>query len=386
MNPLKPFTIILIILLLAIQLAAAETSLTPGSREVAFNPGADQKVEFTVSGYGNIDFIISCPEWITINRDDIMKNGHDFKFFPIVNLPEEIDPPGRRACSIIVVEKIPESKGGITATTQVAAKIFVNVPYPGRYAEMSLLTQNVNKNDPLPIKVRVTNQGKEVLYNIHAKLELKDYLNNTIGTFFTDSETLESGQATEFEKIISTKLYDVGKYYVTATLDYGAEEPRVATNRIIIGEKFVNFIGIQNVTIGQIMRFYVDIESWWGNPIESTYADVRIHNETASISFKTISLKLMPWEKAQLYGFVENSNLGHGVYDVDITLNFDGEKRDFHSVVELYPIAEDETSYIDAIKSIATSPWILVAVVLLVIVFDLLWLRRKKSGSKEAKK
>lgn len=370
-----------LLLIIIPSFSLAEVGISPPLQKITFKPNLEQQISFKVYGYHDVEFESTCPDWITVNRQEVVGEGGTFEVYPRIILPERITPPGKHTCRLIIREPRNEgSPGIISAVAQVASTIIIDVPYPGRYAEIDLVADNVNKGEPLEAVVNIKNQGMETLYNLQVKIVIKDFLNRTVGTFYTDTTTLGSKESLGLKKTIDTRPYEVGKYRVSASLEYGGNSTAFDSENVIIGKKYVDLISITNSSIGNVIKFYLDIESWWGNDIMNVHADVLIYNETQSESFRTVSTPLRPWERLKLYGFLAEHKLGPGVYNADITLVYDGESSEFTRLVEIYAPEESGTGItgLMVLKQAVTSPWIIVVILAIVIVADIMWLRRRR--------
>ena len=343
--------------------AIVEFDFAPGEvRELTFSvhsENSEQEVEVFLGG----DF----DKYASLSAERLVGGGN-FKL--LIRFPDSVELPGRHDLGVGVRE-IPDEQEFIGTKVEVIGLVRINVPYPGRYAEIDLNIKDGNVNEQIPVEVHVINKGKED-FNVDASV---NFLNDGKNIFDISFKPvfLKSGEDRYFRKFLDSTGFKPGNYIAEAIVNYG-EEAR--TSRAFrIGSLFVNITNFtQALPKEGIKRFSVDIESMWNNNVDEVYADVNISNSTKSLGFRTPSANLGPWEKKTLVGFIDTSDL-EGSYKTDIILYYSGQKS--FASGELIVFRE---------KSNYTIALLIGALLIIVILAILIILFVRKRNSKKVKK
>ncbi len=303
--------------------------ISPAIVKLDFAPGVTHEITYSVHSEDpqqEIEAFVGgdLARYATLSEKKLIGGGN---FKVIIKFPDSIDTPGVHNIGVGVKE-VPTEQEFIGTAVQIQGVIKVSVPYPGRYAEAELNVPNGNVNEQIPVEVHVTNKGKENL-NVNVNLEFfKDKGTGEKGemSFFIPFKPvfLETTQDRYFRKFLNTSDFKPGNYVAEAVVSYG-EETRV-NQRFRIGSLFVNITNFSDsLPKGGINKFHVSIESMWNNYIKEIYADVNISNGTKIVAFRTPPVDLNAWEKKDLEGFLDTSEL-NGEYLSHITLYYGGEK------------------------------------------------------------
>jgi len=365
------------LILTASKNAEAAIGLTPALVEIDFSPGYKFSIDFAVLDvdphqgvemYAKGDF----AEYVTLSRNESMGGGG---FTAYVDLPNEATKPGKNRLYIGAREK-KEAAGGIGVRVGVEALIRISVPYPGKYAEISLTGGNVNEGEPVNFAVSVDNLGTESLY---ASPMIEIYSGNErINTLTSGSRLLLTKAKETFEMPLETKTMKPGPYNATVILDYGGGVARLA-REFKIGSLFVN---ITNYTStfekGKINKFFIEIESQWNSKIDNIYVGVNVTSGNNSIDyFKTPSVSLEPWTKVITEGFFNAENAKENGYNVNITLFYNDKTTSKQA--EINAIKEKGMTFILILALI-----IAVSVIVIILIIIFWWKHAKKK--KKAKK
>lgn len=385
----KPMTLLLI--LLACAQTAAAAGVSPGKSSINFFPNEKIDLIYTISGYPSGFYLgdFGC-DFVAYNNDAKETETGETRFSVTVALPEKME-PGVHSCGFMVKQgelnpDMPPYAGGVGAIAEVAAVILVNVPAKGKYAEISLSADNANQGEPVYFRVDVKNLGEIDLYGLSALIDVMDIDGKVIETLrTTEGEALRFSSA-ELWKKMETTDYEPARYKAMAVLNYGGERPAEAETEFLIGKLFVNFLGINaEANAGSINPVTVDVESWWGNPIENVRAEVSVYNKSSVLQgdFRTESIDLSPWQKATLQGYWDASGLEPGNYTADITLKYKGGETKANAVLVLAEGSEpNETSFFARINDVIVSP-VFIAVLILILVINIsIWALKKKNEKK----
>jgi hypothetical protein len=373
------FITALLILLNSINYVAALSGAYPAIYKIDFQPNFKGDFKFTFLSDSDIksDMYVEgdLAKYVELDKKTII--GSD-NIIATLKLPYEIDPPGEHTIYIGMRQMPAEETGGFGLLANVRTIIRVKVPYPGKYAETSLKTENKNAGDPVPITLTVTNLGKEDI-NAKAMAEISNY-KQVIETLDFKTKQINSTQSASFFMRLNTTNYKPGDYNVTSVVYYEGSKPAKAISPFRLGELKVRINNYtKNFERNKLNKMEIEIESLWNNPIENVYATVAIYN--ASINFTTPSLSLAPWEINKLSGFFDTSTIIPDKFNAEIVLHYyDQETRETHNL----RFGQEPANYTNYLIIGAI---ILVAlIIILLIIIIVILIRRTKKVSKKIKK
>lgn len=300
--------------------------ISPAVQYVDFKPGLELEYSFnvyaepeqTIELYSEGEF----SDLVKFNKEELPGGG---TFNAKIKLPQEIEIPGKHILLIGAREKIDEEIGAIGTSVIVRVPIVIRVPYPGKYAEISLSVNNANVGEPVRFEVSVASMGKEP---IMAATKIDIYSGKKkIETLDLGAKFIENQESYKFIKILNTSNYNPGDYNATAIVDY--QYAIAKTSSVFrIGQLFVNMTNYTNKIIkGGIKPFEIDVESFWNDPIENVYGEVYVIKDNIKvIDFLTPSVNLVGWEKKTLKGYIDTEVLELGEYDLNISINYNGKE------------------------------------------------------------
>lgn len=383
---------LLIVSLAAIQSICAPSmaGISPSRIDIPFFPYAEQRIDFRTTGYNAAELEFKCPYVHPINETLNDENGAG-TFSVIVKLPDKIDAkPGDYDCRFILHrQKDTNLPPGVGAAAEVGVLIFIKIPVKGKYATISLSTDNVNKGEPVYFKVGVNNLGDTALKGLNAVIDVTDIDGNIKETLYTTQSDAEPFASTELWKRMETTNYEPARYNAKAVMIYGGEKPAYAETSFLIGKLFVKFLGMElNATAGKINPFTVDVESWWGNPIENVRAEIFIFdvNNMFKGDFRTESVDLNPWQKATLKGYWDANGIEAGDYNANVTLKYKGGETSEIVKVKLQKQPEElkKSMSFDKITEVLASPAFLAILVLILVINISVWMFKQKKQKKAA--
>lgn len=348
----------------------AAVGLSPGSYTLDFFPGLQKDLYFTFLFDSNTEAEISA---VGALKDYVTLSTNKIKGTALVQvslkLPNKIEKPGDNTVEI-VAKQIEKGSGGVHLVGNVIGVITVKVPYPGKYAEISLATTDANAGDDINISVYIDNKGSETVI-AKSKIKIVDSTNKTLEERDIGAEVVETKTLKVNSYKLSTVNYKPGDYRAIAIVDYGVENPVVREKSFRLGRLYV---GISNYTKefvkGGIAKLDIEVESFWNDPIDNLYATVRIINHT--IDFTTPSVQLEPWEKKYISGFFDSSLIEENSFKANITVYYFSEKT--NQIVDL--------KFIHEINYLAISIITGIVVVVLLLVATIIFLFRKLRKSK----
>lgn len=367
------FLILIIGIIFLTGFVSATLGISPAKIELGYNPGEkhtftfsvfseDPKQEIEIYSAGDLN------ETVSFDKKELKGGG---SFTATIILPAKIEKPGNHRLLIGVREKIDKELASFIGTAvAVQAPIDIYVPYPGRYAEVSLSGENANIGEPIEFKLKITNRGKEPL-NITPEIEIYSEDKQKLESLVFQNRFLESQSSIDLVKQLDTSNYNAGVYYARGVVDeFSTEDVEFKIGTLSL--KLTNFTN--RVEIGGVKAFDVEVESGWNNPLEDVYAEVSFSKDSVDIlKFKTSPNSVAPWQRTIVSGFFDTSNFEQGIYDSNITIIYRGKNSENLVQVEFY---KKKLNYM------------LIAVILISVIFVLIgvYFIIKKFKNKNGKK
>lgn len=301
--------------------------LSPGKHVFNFEPNFETSIVYKVledNPEQELEIYISgdLADFVKIDRKNLVGGG----FFGLnLKLPEHIEPPGKHIIYVGVKQKIDEelSKGTVGTSVVIQGIIVINVPYPGKYVDVSLNSHNVNVGEPVNFEISLISRGDEDV-EIFPRIEIISQ-EKTIETLFFQNRFLKSQEQLGLKKTLDTTNYNPGTYDAVTIVDYG--KIAEARTEFKIGELIIDILNYtRKITIEGVQKFDIEIQSGWNNKIDGAYAEVNIFNNSNSlISFKTSTTELIPWEKKTITGYFDTTGFIEGIYDANISVIYFGK-------------------------------------------------------------
>jgi len=372
-----------LIVMLLTQVALA-VSISPPIITLDFSPNAEYTFVFTIDRAEKIGSYLAgdLAQYATI--DDPNQDGGPRLITVHLKLPERIEKPGKHVL-LVGAKELPTSPiGGVGGVAAIQAAIEVKVPYPGLYVEMELIAPNVNLGETVNFIVKVNNLGTDNINSARAVIDVYDEYSK-IKTINTDEKSIASKTIAELYADMPTNAMKAGSYKAIATLYYDGET-KTAEKDFNIGTLYV---AINNFTKeleqDKINKFDIDIESRWNNKLGNVYGEVTING----VNVKTPSYELNPWEKKNITTYYDTTGITLGEYDATIILYYEDKTTTEGGKVYVVEEIKKPTSETKAevekpfkINIEITPTTLLIAIIVILVVVDILWLVMRKKGKK----
>jgi len=313
--------IVLLIILVFLPLVSA-LGISPAKKYVNFKPNLELEYSFKIFADSKQKIELYAAgefsDLVTFDKKELVGGG---SFKVRIKLPDKIEKPGEHRILIGAREKAEEEEmlGTVVA---VQAPIVVFVPYPGKYAEVSLSANNANVGEPIKFEVNVKSLGNESIIAT-TNIEIYNANEEKIETLYLGTKKIDNQTSAVFKKTLDTKNYQPGNYEALAIVDY-QEGVAKANKKFRIGHLFVNITNYTKEVIKKgIQPFEIEIESLWNDKIDNVYAKVFVNKQNHSvITFQTPSAELNEWEKKTLLGYIDTDKLKIGRYDLKIVVHY----------------------------------------------------------------
>lgn len=381
-----------LIFLIAFPLASAgSVGISPAYFNEHFEPSLEKTFTFNTFNSNpeeGIGIVLEgdLAQYANLSTNYIQGSG---QFEVLISLPEKLEKPGTHTLLVKVFESknISEEEmiGGIGGVAEINAPIKILVPYPGKYIESKFRINNVNEGEDTSYELEIQNLGTEDV-TIRASIDI--FKNNASGekilTKRLDEIILKSKNVLNAVDELNTNQLEAGDYYAIATIDYGKKD--FLNDTFKIGEFLIEIVDYNyQFEKGRINRFDIEIENKWNAQMSHIFATVTITDQGKVVSdFKTVSVDTQAWEKRNITGFFDATDLESKRYLANINLFY--ENLSSNKLVAIYiqdpPKAKNYLLYIIIGASIGA---ILIITGFILLMVKIIRLRRllKKNGKKK---
>jgi hypothetical protein len=344
--------------------------------EVVFSPNS--VVEFDFSGIANkeIDNLRHTvyaeqgplSQYVTFDRTvfEGYPKGSWIPVHAVLRLPASLPPPEQRL-KYCFAEACP-NPGQICGFTVACAVVIVHIPYEGKHPVVSLSIANVNERQPVFAVVTVSNPGTEPIQGCGGFVEFFNKKKESVGKAdFEMSGNIPTFGSASTSATLDDPSIPPGDYSALATVNCdGIVKEGNATFRVgTLDVKLVNYT--KELEIGGIKRFITIIESTWNDPID-VYANIRVFDSLNSSEAKTVTSRLMPWQKLELEAFLDTSNLEAKEYDVAIDVSYQDKISHFKGTVSLIKPAQILQEMVEKEKPGISASTLTIILVIVVII------------------
>ncbi len=314
-----------LVFLLVLPLFSGALGISPAIKYVNFEPGLELEYSFTVFADPGSKIELFAEgefkELVNFDKKELEEGGGSFTVK--IKLPQQIERPGKHRI-MVGARQVFANQGGIGTGIVIFAPIQIFVPYPGKYAEISLNYNNVNVGEPVNFKLSVSSMGKE---DIFASASIEIYSNqDKIAVLPLGSKSVKSQTTEVFETSFDTNETKPGEYSAIAIVDYQAATAK-AENKFKIGFLYVNITNYTSKIIKESIKpFRIDIESLWNTRIENVFAEIYIVRDNKNITdFLTPSISMNGFEQKTLSGYIDTEKLEADEYELLIKVRYVGE-------------------------------------------------------------
>ncbi len=323
------FLIITLILTINTISTVKAIGVSPAKITIDYKPGLEGEYQFMVknnAGYpldATISFSGDFAEYATAEPETVSLRESKIGYFKVkIKLPEEWDKPGKNILRVNVIESV-ENSGGINTRTAVVPWIVINVPYPGRYAQITSFKvadgkKGVNEGEDTPVEFSIKNMGKEDLDKVNAKIELIDNQEKVLETQEFNNLEIKQGETYSKSLMLSTKNKEPSDYQAKLTVTYDDKVLERKTN-FIVGKfdmKIINYT--REIEKEGIKEFFVEIQNRWKGKVFAE-AQITLPNGTTA---RTPREQFNDFQQKKLTGYIDTSKLSEGPNQGTITLYF----------------------------------------------------------------
>jgi len=321
-------------------------------------------------------------ESVTFSPSNVLENvapGQDPWFNVIVNFPssEANLTPGLHTITIGILEGSAPEGGWVGGRSGINFPIHVRVLDPGKYLKATLDAPNTNINEPVKMGVHLENWGKQTINSAQATLNIYTKAGEFKDTIKSDSVSISGAGEANTYAILDTLGYPPGNYYAEGDILWDGQQTlvndtfRIGTQDIKINSYTATF---EKNTINP---FIINIESIWNSITSDVYFTVDLPNGRIT----SPTGQLAPWENQNITAYWDTTEVEIGEYNVNLILNYAGEKKTKKVKVEVLEKVE-----VQELKPLSFNYLYLILIIVALIlanIFIWLFFIRKKKNKKE---
>jgi len=370
--------------------------VSPASVNVVFSPNLEQDIEFRFRNNMGQDMNIllrlegEFSKYATLDSDKIFVADGGYGFTTVhLKLPEKPEKAGWNTIWLVATEAEVRGGGSVGAKGEVKVPINIFSQYPGKYVEVILDAKDAKIGEDAEFEVTVKNLGTENISSVKATIEIYNG-KKKLDEVKTDEKPLNVLESVKLYAKWPTRGQEPGKYFAKAIVDYDGNTA-YANDTFRIGQLYIAITNFtKNAIAGTINKFLVEIESNWNDDVENVYADVFVFkNGEKKSQFKTISEKVSKFEKKNLTGYLDASNIDVGIYDLSIVLNYEGLTTNASGLLNVsgerlpeveLPTAERPSGF----GKYLTATNLLILIIILLVLMNI-WLYKRRKRENEAK-
>lgn len=312
--------------------SAGKFGVSPAWYDVNFEPGLQKEYFFTFySDNPSLNLEVyktgDLSEYVSFTPETLEGGGGQVKV--MVALPQNIEKPGQNQI-LIGTRQIEDESGGVGFTASVLGAIRVHVPYPGKYLESLFTVTDSNSGEPARYHFELFSRGDESV-TVTSRIDVYNSEEAFVTSFEAGTHTIAAGESKKLIGDFGTSELGPGNYRAVLVSVYEGGEV-TSGDFFKLGELNVGIVNYTSVLASDsINPFFVEVESFWNDPIDTIYADLRIleTNQTSRMP----STSLAPWSKQRLEHFIDTSGIEQESITLEITLHFDDEVN--QKVVEI---------------------------------------------------
>ncbi|MBN2459310.1 hypothetical protein JXB28_03410 [Candidatus Woesearchaeota archaeon] len=359
--------------------AALVTSLgvSPAGKTVTFTPNTDFEIDFyiinsernnmqiSVGGVGELsDMMFFDQQIITLTESD-----DKVPFRLILKLPAGME-PGIRTSNIKLTPILPENEDDmLSAYLAPQIPIKVRVPYPSKYADISIVVQSVDEGTPVPIYIEFDNLGSERITSAGAELRLYDPEGELISEMAAPEISIEKDSLGK-TKAEPAPILRRGIYRVVADAYYDGVDKVIDMN-ISLGDPLLTARELltKQLEIQPVSKVGLKAYNDWNAELSVT--------GFLEIEDKKTEMPVFKFEKnaeQEISSFLETSGLEPGEYNLTVTWVYANQmKRDVFPVKIIEKKPEPAISWPRILIGLAA-----LAVMIATLAILLALLKRKK--------
>jgi len=369
-------------LILIFPISVQALGISPAGLGIQYEPGVNKTYAYYVRGEGGQ---MKVRIWSRGLLSDMMKPSEDIVilqpgevhwFNVVVSMPENIDRFGVFVNEVVATQVVEQTGAeGIGAYSEVSGLVWIAIPYPYKFIEVKITAPNVALSKPVPFSVGLTSRGKE---NTTASgiIIVNDSEGKTATTLYIPQTFVETLKTETVNVVWNALGAAPGKYFAKAIVEYGGDGPGIGDTEFKIGDVLIKIENISyntKIRPDDIVRFDLDLESYWNEKIDDIYMTLEATGKEGkgAGSSKSESSYINSWERKKITIYWDTKGLDEGEYQVTFKVNYRGKVTEKSINVEL--------------RNPSEIPYMLIlvaAIIAAAVIIALLYMRKRKKASR----
>lgn len=330
----KKFIIIFVLLILIVMQNIIGLGITPGRSNLDFSPGIEREFSFNVVNTEhkkmNVAMIVEgdISSYIIIdNKVNSFSSEEESKSFKYkVKLPNTLS-PGVHKADIIVQELADDIKDNgmvIKATVSVVTQLYVYVPYPGKYIDVSMDIIKDQKSNVMNFYIPVISRGEEKIDNIKATIEIYMGLDK-ITSFSTTRVSLGKGERSELSGNWNPESPE-GNYLAVAEINYDGQKIKI-NKTFSIGNESIELlsIGANDFKLGDVAKIKILVQNKLSLDVKDANAFLRIFDSSMEkvADLKSDNYEVPSKSNKEIVIYWDTEKILKGRYSSELKVNYD---------------------------------------------------------------
>ncbi len=279
-------------------------------------------------------------KYITTDFNGLPFTPGELRYFTVyVNIPSNFTIPGRHLCMIQAEEVSEEGGSGMTAYSAVGAQIYLRIPYPEKYIDVSLQAPDVNKSMPVPFTINLISRGLEDVL-AYGTITIKDSDDKDVAKVYTQQIVVESLQSGVLNTEWDSSGQPAGIYNAFAEIEYDGDAPAVTNKVFRIGEVSIEITNVSYPEViepDKIVKLDVSVQSMWNERIDGAYIELQSFRDGAATgrTSRSESFDMNRWESKDIPIYWDTDGFAEGEYDLKFLVHYNGKESGKSVKVEI---------------------------------------------------
>jgi hypothetical protein len=376
----KRINIIFLILAVFMVLASSLVQglgVSPAKKTLDFQPGTNVEVVFNIINSEQATFDASfsaigeLADAVFFEKPTIHVNATDssVSFKVIMYFPQKLE-PGIRSAIIKITPSIPDSGSMFTVFIAPQIPVYVRVPYPTKYADISFVVLEVDEGTPVPIYVEFDNLGSEDIQSAGAQVEIRSPSGSLLKNLSTPQVSVSKNSLGKAQALPSP-IMRKGLYNAAVRANYdGVSKSFEASFRVGAPLVRIQDFLTKKLTVDTINKVIFKAYNEWNTELSVSGFLAIGEKQTEMPVFK-----LQPGESREVTGFFDTTGIMPGQYDMSIMMAYADQLKTESFRVEVVEKPIIPAEQLPMLEMLITFGLIVLIIIALII---LLRIKRKR--------
>jgi hypothetical protein len=379
----RVFSLLCLLLILTLLSAFPSTALmiSPASKTVNFIPNSTVEEYLNIINSDQVSLNISLSATgdlkdILFFENPVISMRQDEQNIPakiLLRFPPELS-PGIHKIGVQITPVLTPSKDMVFAFVSFVIPFFIRVPYPSKYADISIMVLSVDEGTPVPIFVQFDNMGSEDIMRAGAKIGLYEP-GGSLVTNLAVPEISISKNSFGKTQAQPAPVLKRGLYRAIAQVYYDDFNKTVEAN-FTVGEPLIR---VKKLATNQLVRNEINKITFTASNEWNTALAASGYLEADKQKNELPSFELKPNEEKEITGFFDTTGIVPGDFTLSITLVYANQLK-----TEMFPVTITEKAAVPE-KITKVSPLLIVLgiVIIAVLILIILLVIKKRKASRE---